>query len=48
MIPLQVGRGQEVTLALETMPLCLFSIGDTVLSLELGELLERTEEAFLG
>lgn len=37
-----------MALALETMPLCLFPIGDTVISLELGELLERKEEAFLG
>lgn len=30
------------------MSLCLFLVGDTVISLELGELLERKGEAFLG
>lgn len=46
--PLRVGRGQGVALALETVPLCLFLIGDTVIFLELGDLLGRKGEAFLG
>lgn len=46
--PLRGGRGQGVALALETVPLCLFLIGDTVIFLELGDLLGRKGEAFLG
>lgn len=42
-----MGRGQGVALALETMPLCLFPIGDTVIFLELGDLLRRKGETFL-
>lgn len=41
-------QGTESRAPAQSMLLCLFPVGDTVISLELGQLLERKGEAFLG